>query len=78
MLDNVIAIEAVQSTEKPRRRPEWLKVRAPQGEAYDELKRLMRVKTLHTVCEEALCPNIGECWGRGTATFLMMGDVCTR
>ena len=41
-------------------------------------KRLMRVKTLHTVCEEALCPNIGECWGRGTATFLMMGDVCTR
>jgi lipoyl synthase len=55
-----------------------LKVRAPQGETYDELKRLMRVKTLHTVCEEALCPNIGECWGRGTATFLMMGDVCTR
>jgi lipoyl synthase len=60
------------------RRPEWLKVRAPQGETYAELKRLMRVKTLHTVCEEALCPNIGECWGRGTATFLMMGDVCTR
>ncbi len=53
-------------------------MRAPQGETYDELKRLMRVKTLHTVCEEALCPNIGECWGRGTATFLMMGDVCTR
>ncbi len=68
----------MQPAEKPRRRPEWLKVRAPQGETYDELKRLMRVKTLHTVCEEALCPNIGECWGRGTATFLMMGDVCTR
>jgi len=62
----------------PQRRPEWLKVRAPTGETYDNLKRLMRVKTLHTVCEEALCPNIGECWGRGTATFLMMGDVCTR
>jgi len=61
-----------------RRRPEWLKVRAPAGETYETLKRLMRVKTLHTVCEEALCPNIGECWGRGTATFLMMGDVCTR
>ncbi len=77
-MDNVISVEEIQPVEKPRRRPEWLKVRAPQGEAYDELKRLMRVKTLHTVCEEALCPNIGECWGRGTATFLMMGDVCTR
>ncbi|CAG0988204.1 partial lipoyl synthase, partial [Anaerolineae bacterium] len=77
-LDNVIAAEAIQTDNKPKRRPEWLKVRAPQGETYDELKRLMRVKTLHTVCEEALCPNIGECWGRGTATFLMMGDVCTR
>lgn len=74
----MIAVEAIQSDNRPRRRPEWLKVRAPQGETYDELKRLMRVKTLHTVCEEALCPNIGECWGRGTATFLMMGDVCTR
>jgi lipoic acid synthetase len=77
-LDNVIEVEAIQADNKPKRRPEWLKVRAPQGETYDELKRLMRVKTLHTVCEEALCPNIGECWGRGTATFLMMGDVCTR
>ncbi len=75
---NVISVESTQPVEKPERRPEWLKVRAPQGETYDELKRLMRVKTLHTVCEEALCPNIGECWGRGTATFLMMGDVCTR
>ena len=74
-MDNVIEIE-----EKPRptRRPEWLKVRAPQGQTYEDLKRLMRVKTLHTVCEEALCPNLGECWGRGTATFLMLGDVCTR
>lgn len=77
-MDNVIAVEAIQADNKPKRRPEWLKVRAPQGQTYDELKRLMRVKTLHTVCEEALCPNIGECWGRGTATFLMMGDVCTR
>jgi len=78
ILANVISVESTQPVEKPERRPEWLKVRAPQGETYDELKRLMRVKTLHTVCEEALCPNIGECWGRGTATFLMMGDVCTR
>jgi len=67
-----------QASPRPQRRPDWLKVRAPSGETYENLKRLMRVKTLHTVCEEALCPNIGECWGRGTATFLMMGDVCTR
>jgi lipoic acid synthetase len=81
-LENVTSIDdlqqSVEAKPRPQRRPEWLKVRAPQGETYDSLKRLMRVKTLHTVCEEALCPNIGECWGRGTATFLMMGDVCTR
>jgi lipoic acid synthetase len=62
----------------PRRRPPWIKVRAPSGENYEHLKKLMRGQRLHTVCEEAQCPNIGECWGRGTATFLMMGDVCTR
>ena len=59
-------------------RPEWIKVRAPTGKTYENLKTLMRGKELHTVCEEALCPNIGECWNDGTATFLMMGDVCTR
>ena len=59
-------------------RPEWIKVRAPGGAAYERLFGLMRSKALHTVCEEARCPNIGECWGAGTATFLMMGDVCTR
>jgi len=63
---------------KPLRRPDYIKVRAPTGETYDWLKGLMRSKELHTVCEEAMCPNIGECWGKGTATFLMMGDVCTR
>jgi lipoyl synthase len=62
----------------PRRRPPWIKVRAPGGEEYDRVYGLMREQTLHTVCEEAQCPNIGECWGRGTATFLMMGDTCTR
>jgi len=60
------------------RRPEWLTVRAPTGESYEQVRRLMRSKALHTVCEEAHCPNMGECWGRGTATFLIMGDVCTR
>ncbi len=62
----------------PRRRPPWIKVRAPYGETFDQLQGLMRSKELHTVCEEAQCPNIGDCWGRGTATFLMMGDTCTR
>ncbi len=62
----------------PGRRPSWLRVRAPVSENYLRLKRLMRNHHLHTVCEEALCPNIGECWGRGTATFLLLGDICTR
>lgn len=62
----------------PLRRPEWIKVRAPSGETYEQLQQLMRRKALHTVCEEAGCPNMGECWGAGTATFLMLGDVCTR
>ncbi len=62
----------------PLRRPEWIKVRAPAGETYQRLQGLMRAKALHTVCEEAMCPNMGECWGAGTATFLMLGDVCTR
>ncbi len=62
----------------PRRRPPWIRVRAPSGETYERVRELMRSKTLHTVCEEAQCPNLGECWGKGTATFLMMGDTCTR
>jgi len=62
----------------PTRRPPWIRVRAPSGETYDWLQSLMRQKALHTVCEEAGCPNMGECWGSGTATFLMLGNVCTR
>ncbi|MCL4303561.1 MAG: lipoyl synthase [Anaerolineae bacterium] len=64
--------------ELPKRKPEWLKVRLPAGNGYSRLKNLMREQGLHTVCEEAMCPNIGECWNRGTATFLLMGDTCTR
>jgi lipoic acid synthetase len=60
------------------RRPEWLKVRLPAGDTYTRLKSLMREERLHTVCEEAHCPNIGECWTAGTATFMILGDVCTR
>ncbi|HEY0754227.1 MAG TPA: lipoyl synthase [Ktedonobacteraceae bacterium] len=66
------------ATTIPERRPEWLRVHPPKGENYDNLKQLMRGKTLHTVCEEARCPNIGECWGHKTATFMILGSVCTR
>ena len=65
--------------ELPRQpKPEWLKVRAPGSENYLRLKGLMRDLGLHTVCEEANCPNIGECWHHGTATFMILGDTCTR
>lgn len=67
-----------QETLRPQRRPDWIKVCAPSGETYTQLQALMRRKELHTVCEEAACPNMGECWNSGTATFLMLGDVCTR
>jgi lipoic acid synthetase len=68
-----------RSDELPRgRKPEWLKVRAPGSENYLRLKGLMRGLGLHTVCEEANCPNIGECWHHGTATFMILGDTCTR
>jgi lipoic acid synthetase len=59
-------------------KPEWLKVRAPGSSNYLRLKGIMRTLGLHTVCEEAHCPNIGECWHHGTATFMIMGDICTR
>jgi len=62
----------------PGRRPPWLRVRAPESDNYRRLKALMRGHHLHTICEEALCPNIGECWGHGTATFLLLGEICTR
>ncbi len=60
------------------RRPEWLKVRLPAGPNFQELVSVMRTQALHTVCEEARCPNIGDCWERRTATFLILGNVCTR
>jgi len=73
-----IKLEDVDLAPRPLRRPEWIRVRAPSGETYERVQNLMRSKSLHTVCEEAMCPNLGDCWGRGTATFLMMGDICTR
>src|SRR5205085_12332631 len=62
----------------PQPKPAWLKARAPVGENYHELKKLARSLDLHTVCESAHCPNIGECWNHGTATFMLLGNLCTR
>ncbi len=76
--DQRARVDSPSTEQRPVRRPPWIKVRAPSGETYEMVRGLMRNKTLHTVCEEAHCPNIGECWGHGTATFLMMGDTCTR
>jgi len=59
-------------------KPEWLRVRSPTGENYEKIRSILRSHSLHTVCEEAHCPNVGECWGGGTATFMLMGDVCSR
>ena len=78
MIPLVVRTSSNEFDKRPLRRPPWIKVRAPKGDKYESLKRLVRSTDLHTVCEEALCPNIGECWGAGTATFLMMGRVCTR
>ena len=63
---------------RPRPKPEWLKARAPLGENYHDLKKLARTLELHTVCESAQCPNIGECWNHKTATFMLLGNLCTR
>lgn len=72
-------VEPAIASPAPRaRRPEWLRARAPAGENYEDVRALMREKRLNTVCEEAHCPNIGECWNHRTATFLLLGEVCTR
>jgi lipoic acid synthetase len=80
IIENVFTLPVIQQ-EMPvitNRRPEWLKVKAPGGETYAHLKSMMRSKSLHTVCEVAKCPNISECWNAGTATFMILGDTCTR
>jgi lipoic acid synthetase len=73
-----MALKSLSVAERPRR-PEWMKVRAPSADSrYAEVKQLIHGNGLHTICEEARCPNIAECWGRGTATFQILGDTCTR
>jgi lipoic acid synthetase len=68
----------VGETPRPKRRPEWIRLTKPDEERVRALRLLMRSAGLHTVCQEAMCPNLGECWSRGTAVFLLLGDVCTR
>ena len=76
MATNLIQIEVGPKPRQPK--PSWMKVRAPMGDNYHDLKKLARGLGLHTVCESAQCPNIGECWNHKTATFMLLGDVCTR
>jgi lipoyl synthase len=71
-------IPSSESEPKRPRRPEWLKAKIPGGEGYAKLKNIIDGHRLHTVCEEARCPNMGECWHSGTATFMVLGDICTR
>jgi lipoyl synthase len=68
----------VQPVERPMRKPPWIRARAPTSPEVARLKGILRESGLHTVCEEASCPNLGECFGHGTATFMIMGDICTR
>ncbi|MGA3333111.1 MAG: lipoyl synthase [Terracidiphilus sp.] len=75
-MSDLVQIEPARRVTAPK--PPWLKARAPMGENYHDLKRLARSLSLHTVCESAQCPNIGECWHHKTATFMMLGNLCTR
>ena len=77
-MKSIELLDDLPSVTRPSRRPEWMRVTPAKGQGYDTVRTLMRSKQLHTVCEEARCPNIGECWGDGTATFLILGDTCTR
>ena len=77
-MPRVIPLTPAAASQPRQPKPDWLKVRAPGSPSYTRLKGLIRGLNLHTVCEEAQCPNIGECWNHGTATFMILGDVCTR
>ncbi|MEO1654283.1 MAG: lipoyl synthase [Bacteroidota bacterium] len=64
--------------QRKRQKPDWLKIKIPGGATYGEVKDIVKEHKLHTICQSGKCPNIGECWGRGTATFMILGDICTR
>jgi lipoic acid synthetase len=76
--DKVARIPVKVVPAAPLRKPDWIRVKAGHGARFTEIKRILREHRLHTVCEEASCPNIGECFGKGTATFMILGDLCTR
>ncbi|MEX1010841.1 MAG: lipoyl synthase [Balneolaceae bacterium] len=71
-------LEVIEKGSPAERRPDWLRVKLPSGEKFKEVAETIRTHNLNTVCSEARCPNMGECWGAGTATFMILGDVCTR
>ena len=75
---NPIKIIPIDRAEDLPKKPSWIRVKAPHGERFSQIKRILREHRLHSVCEEASCPNIGECFGKGTATFMILGDLCTR
>jgi lipoic acid synthetase len=77
-MTQTIPLDAVDTGRPRPRKPEWLKIRAGGGPRYASVKRAVEERGLHTVCQEARCPNLGECWGHGTATFMILGDICTR
>jgi len=76
----MIELPVVQKEEKPKRspKPKWLKVKLPTGENYKKVRDIVNENKLHTICQSGNCPNMGECWGAGTATFMILGNVCTR
>lgn len=78
MSQDLVRLNAPAKVGEKKRKPEWLKVRLPSGATYERVRETLKGLNLHTVCQESLCPNIGECWGGGTATVMVMGDTCTR
>ncbi len=79
MTDRMTEATIIESTQRPRTpKPKWLRVKLPTGEAYKKVRQLVTDHKLHTICESGNCPNMGECWGEGTATFMILGNVCTR
>jgi lipoic acid synthetase len=74
----MIELPIVAKEKKGPTKPKWLKIDIPIGENYTRVKRIVKEYKLHTICEDGRCPNMGECWGEGTATFMILGNVCTR
>jgi lipoic acid synthetase len=74
----MIELPVIPSTEQRKKRPDWLRVKLPIGPEYAKVRKLVDTYKLHTICESGNCPNMGECWGAGTATFMILGNVCTR